>query len=43
MLENRMLQDYFDYNFDTDEYDKRMNALAEKTDEEYENNLKEEF
>ena len=43
MLENRMLQDYYDYKFNTDKYDERMNALAEKDDEEYENNLKEEF
>ena len=33
MLENIMLQDYIDYDFDTDKYDERMNALAEKDDE----------
>ncbi len=36
MLENRMLQDYFDYRFNTDDYDERMNALAEKDDERWE-------
>lgn len=36
MLENIMLQDYINYEFNTDKYDERMNALAEKEDEEWE-------
>ncbi len=36
MLENRMLTDNYNYDFNTDEYDERMNALAEKDDEEWE-------
>lgn len=33
MLENIMLQDYIDYEFDTDKYDREMQALAEREDE----------
>lgn len=36
MLENIMLQDYINYEFNTDKYDEEMNALAEKEDEEWE-------
>lgn len=33
MLENIMLQDYINYEFNTDKYDEKMNALAEKEEE----------
>ena len=36
MLENRMLQDYYDYEFNTDKYDEKMNALADTDDERWE-------
>ncbi len=39
MLENRMLQDEINYDCNTDEYEKRMNALAERDDESYEDEI----
>ena len=36
MLENIMLQNYIDYDFDTNKYDKEMEALAERDDKEWE-------
>ena len=36
MLENRMLQDYADYNCNFSKYDEKMNALAERDDEKWE-------
>lgn len=39
MLENRMLQDEIDYECNSDKYDERMNALAEKEDENYQDKI----
>lgn len=36
MLENRMVLDYIEDDIDFDEYDRRMNALAERDDENWE-------
>lgn len=36
MLENRMVLDYTENDIDFDEYDRRMNALAERDDENWE-------
>ena len=36
MLENRTIQDFIEHKVDYDEYDRRMEALAEKDDEEWE-------
>lgn len=36
MLENIMLQDYIDYEFNTDKYDREMEALAERDDQRWE-------
>ena len=36
MLENSMVLDYYDYEFNTDKYDEEMNALAERDDERWE-------
>ena len=36
MEENRMVQDQTNYEVNFDEYDRRMNALAEKEDEYWE-------
>lgn len=33
MLENKMILDSIEYKVDFDEYDRKMNALAEKDDE----------
>lgn len=43
MLENRMTLDFIEHKVDYDEYDRRMEALAEKDDEEYENSLEEDY
>lgn len=36
MLENIMFQDYYNYEVDYEKYDERMNALAEKDEERWE-------
>lgn len=36
MLENQMVTDYIDYDFNTDKYDREMEALAERDDREWE-------
>lgn len=36
MKENRMVQDQIIYEVNFDEYDRRMNAIAEKEDEDWE-------
>ncbi len=36
MLENKMVLDYIEDDIDFDEYDRRMNALAERDDENWE-------
>lgn len=38
MLENRMVIDEVEDDIDFEEYDRRMNALAERDDERWENN-----
>lgn len=36
MLENRVTVDFIEHTVDYDEYDRRMEALAQKEDEEWE-------
>ena len=36
MLENKTVTDYIEYDFNTDKYDKKMEALAERDDKEWE-------
>lgn len=36
MLENRMTLDFIEHKVDYDEYDRRMEALAQREDEEWE-------
>lgn len=39
MLENRILQDDINYECNSDEYDERMNTLAEQEDENYQDEI----
>ena len=43
MLENYRTLDFIEHKVDYDEYDRKMEALAEKDDEEYENSLEEDY
>lgn len=43
MLENRMTLDFIEYHANSDETDRRMEALAQREDEEYENSLEEDY